>query len=291
MEYCAHGGSDEIENYFKYIQATERIKREEYKEGLQMSLVTIGRSQDGIAAEGRKCVHISHQVTCARDVGNWGKRVNRDRRNRNAEFAITTQGNNDDGWQVCAERIDGRSAEWRTRLQIACLRTGLTGIWMANQWRVHVRQDGDALTGSELTGTNAEGHGSISGPTVSWTWPAGTPWAGSYTGTRDGDTITWENGAQWILEGSMDDWRAVEIGNSGRNKRCVKPIHEVTCEADAGDAGRRINMDYLNTDVPDDFTITEERDAQGRQKICATRQDSSGGWGMQLRIMCTPTDQ
>lgn len=84
-----------------------------------------------------------------------------------------------------------------------------------------------------------------------------------------------------------DGWKAVEIGPSAYNVRCVTPAYEVTCTEDAGNAGKRINLDYLNKNVPDTFKIT----AKGN-KICAERTDPRDardkGWGMRLRLKCTP---
>jgi len=72
------------------------------------------------------------------------------------------------------------------------------------------------------------------------------------------------------------DWD-VHIGRSDANTKCLDaPL--VTCSSDAGNKGKRVNSHPAG----DSFNIQVSQ--WGR--VCATRLDYSGGWGMDLVIRC-----
>ena len=72
----------------------------------------------------------------------------------------------------------------------------------------------------------------------------------------------------------------VLIGNSAENDKCVTVTEpNLLCDISAGHPGVRINLDYVN--APDTFRIRVEG-----LRVCATRLDSTVGWGMQLEIEC-----
>lgn len=72
----------------------------------------------------------------------------------------------------------------------------------------------------------------------------------------------------------------VLIDNSDSNTKCVTAPVAVICADDAGHYGNRINSHTAG----DTFDITVGGD--DRNEVCATRTDSSGGWGMHLEISC-----
>jgi len=71
----------------------------------------------------------------------------------------------------------------------------------------------------------------------------------------------------------------VTIGRSSSNMKCVDAAGPLWCAANAGDRGIRVNPDYANN--ADTFVIS----VQGG-RVCADREDSAGGWGMNLQIAC-----
>jgi len=73
----------------------------------------------------------------------------------------------------------------------------------------------------------------------------------------------------------------VFIGNSDDNRKCVTASSLVDCADDAGHLGRRVNSHQAG----DTFEITSAGD-----EVCARRTDSSGGWGMQLEIVCVASE-
>jgi hypothetical protein len=70
---------------------------------------------------------------------------------------------------------------------------------------------------------------------------------------------------------------AVLIDNSNENTKCVTASVPVICADDAGHLGNRLNTHQAG----DTFAITVDG-----AEVCATRTDSSGGWGMHLEIAC-----
>lgn len=72
----------------------------------------------------------------------------------------------------------------------------------------------------------------------------------------------------------------IRIGesNDGKNKRCVTHALPVTCAADAGNKNKRVNVHAAG----DTFKIGVANET----RICAQRTDSTGGWGMDLKINC-----
>jgi len=81
------------------------------------------------------------------------------------------------------------------------------------------------------------------------------------------------------LEGPIVSAPALNIliDNSNENTRCVDAPVPVICADDAGHLGNRINSHQAG----DTFGITVEG-----TRVCATRTDSGGGWGMHLEIAC-----
>lgn len=69
----------------------------------------------------------------------------------------------------------------------------------------------------------------------------------------------------------------VDIGHSGSVVKCVPVYEELVCDEDAGNLEKRVNG---NT-APDTFYIHKSK-----MQVCAERTDSSGGWGMGLKIAC-----
>jgi len=72
----------------------------------------------------------------------------------------------------------------------------------------------------------------------------------------------------------------VLIDSSTENTKCITTAVPVVCADDAGHLGIRINSHQAG----DTFEITSDG-----TEVCATRTDSSGGWGMHLEIACVST--
>jgi len=85
-----------------------------------------------------------------------------------------------------------------------------------------------------------------------------------------------------------DGMAVISIGNSEGNQKCVQPSspYKLTCDADAGNAGKRMNAD----DSSDQFHvfIQEAKDSKsGRPEVCVKRTDNvKEGWGQYLKIQC-----
>jgi hypothetical protein len=73
----------------------------------------------------------------------------------------------------------------------------------------------------------------------------------------------------------------VHIGSHSGNRKCVTASTPVTCADDAGHLGNRVNSHPAG----DTFEITSVG-----EEVCARRTDSSGGWGMQLEIVCVAAE-
>lgn len=71
----------------------------------------------------------------------------------------------------------------------------------------------------------------------------------------------------------------VVIGSSGDNTKCAAASKGLTCAADAGNRGKRVNPDFADAD--DAFIIS----VRGSQ-VCAQRTDSGGGWVENLAVRC-----
>jgi len=83
-----------------------------------------------------------------------------------------------------------------------------------------------------------------------------------------------EVSCQEIVTGPVN----VRIDNSGSNTKCVNAPVPVTCNANSGDRGIRVNNP---NDYSDRFEITSNGNG-----VCARRLDSNGGWGMHLEVAC-----
>merc|ERR1719162_924530 len=83
-----------------------------------------------------------------------------------------------------------------------------------------------------------------------------------------------EVSCQEIVTGPVN----VRIDNSGSNTKCVNAPVPVTCNANSGDRGIRVNNP---NDYSDRFEITSNGNG-----VCARRLDSNGGWGMRLEVQC-----
>ena len=73
---------------------------------------------------------------------------------------------------------------------------------------------------------------------------------------------------------------AVHMGSSSMNRKCQLQPHDLRCDVDAGDSGKRLNPDCRH--CGDNFDVTV--DSYGF--VCAKRTDWHGGWGMDLRFEC-----
>jgi len=62
----------------------------------------------------KKCVGYDH-MSCYKNAGDRGIRVNADHKNANDAFIIETTAN-----KVCAQRVDGAYSTWGMALQIVC---------------------------------------------------------------------------------------------------------------------------------------------------------------------------
>jgi len=107
----------------------------------------------------------------------------------------------------------------------------------------------------------------------------GVPKTGE-TGDSDGiATVPDDDFAVLLARGSVE----VHIGSSEQaNERCVDYPTPVSCDAEAGNPGKRVND--LDQDYGDQFTITVK---DGGKHICARRTDKKDGWGQLLTISCT----
>jgi hypothetical protein len=76
----------------------------------------------------------------------------------------------------------------------------------------------------------------------------------------------------------------LNIGSSSNNRKCGKALSGVTCKRDAGNKQYRANQQDQHGDR---FKI----ESSGGREVCVKREDNNGGWGMQLEIVCTPSQR
>lgn len=73
------------------------------------------------------------------------------------------------------------------------------GKWCGAGTCVNIAQEGNKVTGTETT-FGTVGTGTVDGNSITYSWPAGSAWAGTFSGTRSGSTISWQGGGAWSLE-------------------------------------------------------------------------------------------
>lgn len=73
------------------------------------------------------------------------------------------------------------------------------GKWCGAGTCVNIAQEGNKVTGTETT-FGTVGTGTVDGNSITYSWPAGSAWAGTFSGTRSGSTISWHGGVTWSLE-------------------------------------------------------------------------------------------
>jgi len=219
-----------------------------------------------------KCVSTPEPVVCEGDAGNLGNRLNshpaRDM------FLITTNGN-----QVCARRTDAPQNGWGMRLEIACKKVPAP----ANVDVLIDNSNGNTkCVTAPVAVTCAPDAGNL-GKRVNNHGAADT-----FEISSNGDRVCARrtdssNGWGMHLEVSCTEVAPpskvrVLIDRSEGNNKCVATRVPVSCAANAGDLGNRLNSHGAR----DTFAIS----ANGAQ-VCARRTDSGNGWGMRLEVECT----
>lgn len=277
QEYCAEGGlePDQILSFVAAMESDqEEVSLEE--EGSASLRVFIGKSEH----ENEKCVHATvPNLLCDVDSGHPGIRVNTDYSNAPDTFHVTVN-----GFEVCARRTDVNHG-WGMNLQIECQippPADLVYVFIDrsndNTKCVDTAQEVHCTPFAGDLGMRVNDH------------PAGdrfhiTTTQNQVCATRVDSNGGWGMRLQILCNsgpapadvyapGSLVH---IFVDRSNENERCVNSEVPVVCAADAGDLGKRIN----DHPAADTFDISVD----GLQ-VCARRTDSSGGWGMRLRISC-----
>jgi len=280
QEYCAEAGLD-ADDLLLFIQQMEGNQEEisEEEEGGAAFQVLIGQSGDN-----QRCVDVQEaNLICDVGAGHPGVRVNLDYATAGDTFHISVNGN-----QVCAQRTD-TTIGWGMQLEIQCqIPAPADTVYVyidssnANTKCVDTAQEVHCNAFAGNLGSRVNDH------------PAGdefdiTTTSSQVCARRLDSTGGWgmhlhllchAGPAPLALNAPGSEYQVLIDRSSSDNTRCVTSAVPVTCAANAGDLGTRIN----DHSAGDTFDITVNGD-----QVCARRTDSSGGWGMRLRVACVVT--
>jgi len=289
QEYCAEAGLDAAD-LLQFIQQMEGDQEaiSDQEEGGGAFQVLIGRSESN-----DRCVQVQEaNLICDVGAGHPGVRINLDYASAGDTFHITATGN-----QVCAQRTDSTGG-WGMQLEIQCQIPAPADT-------VYVYVD-SSTTNTKCIDTPQEVHcNAFAGNLGSRVndHPAGDEFDITTTPSRvltpqadarpsqvcarrlDSDGgwgmhlhLLCHAGPAPLAPNAPGSELQVFIDRSASdNTRCVTSTVPVTCAADAGNLGSRIN----DHPAADRFDITVNGD-----QVCAQRLDSNGGWGMRLRLSC-----
>ena len=249
--------------------------------------VDFGKSDNNM-----KCILPTHKMECEDDAGNAFKRAN-DHQNGDT-FSIWTSHTT----HLCVRRTD-KGGGWGMDLKVQCKqREQLWGKSVVSigssttqekcvpepQKHVHC----DYLAGNREYRTSSKDKGDAfyveqRNGHVCARRTDHTDRRRHYRRRRRDRRRTEGWGVNLEMECKVDigPWLAVDIGPSTvpSGYKCVLTTHQAHCEADAGNANKRLNPEQYG----DTFVVWTSH----TQHICARRTDVvPGGWGMHLRLQC-----
>jgi len=217
-----------------------------------------------------KCVNADEPLVCAANAGDFGNRINPHQ--ARDTFEVSTNGN-----QVCARRTDSRQG-WGMRLEVECRKAPapdtvnvLIDRSGSNTKCVNAPVPVVCAANAGDLGNRVNNHGAGDTFEISTN---GDRVCARRTDSRQGWGMRLEISCTEVAPAAKV---RVLIDRSGSNQKCVNTDVPVSCAADAGDLGNRINSHGAR----DTFAVS----TNGNQ-VCARRTDSGGGWGMRLEIEC-----